>query len=253
MSAAVEIVALAEIGEIEPGAELGGLIATAAAAQGLDLGRGDVVVISQKVVSKAEGRLVELATVEPGERARKLAAEHDKDPRLVELVLAESRRIVRAIGGVLITETNGGWICANAGIDSSNVPGDDTVALLPLDADASARTIRRRLGGRVAPAVVISDSFGRPWRLGQTESAIGVAGLRALDDWRGETDSHGRTLAATAIAVGDQIAAAADLARTKTSATPVVLVRGAARWWTEDDGPGAATALQRPADDDLFR
>lgn len=253
MSDAVSILAIPGVGEIEPDTDLGALITECAASAGIKLGRGDVLVISQKVVSKAEGRQVDLAGVEPGERARDLAAELDKDPRLVELILAESRRVVRAVGSVLITETNAGLICANAGIDSSNVPGDETVMLLPVDADASARRLRAALGAEDSrPAVVIADSFGRPWRLGQSEVAIGAAGVVNVDDWRGEEDSQGRTLAATAIAVADQLAAAADLVRTKTSGTPVVLVRGAGRWWTEADGPGAA-ALQRSGEEDLFR
>jgi len=161
---------------------------------------------------------------------------------------------VRAEQGVLIVETNSGWICANAGIDASNVVGADAVVLLPADPDASARRIRgglRKAAG-VAPAVVISDSFGRPWRLGQTDVAIGCAGLLPLHDWRGRADRDGRALAATVIAVADQLAAAADLTRDKTSGSPVVRIRGAAQLVSEEDGPGAA-ALQRPAGEDLFR
>jgi coenzyme F420-0:L-glutamate ligase/coenzyme F420-1:gamma-L-glutamate ligase len=155
---------------------------------------------------------------------------------------------------VLITETKSGWICANAGIDASNVPGSDTVALLPEDADGSARRIRSEVaaagGGR--PAIVIADSFGRPWRIGQVDVAIGCAGLTAIDDWRGREDAGGRELTSTAIAVADELAAAADLARSKTSRTPAVLVRGAERWWSEADGAGAAP-LRRAESDDLFR
>lgn len=244
---------LSGLPEIEPGARLGELVA--AAARDLELADGDAVVVSQKVVSKAEGRMRRLDEVEPGERAIELAAQLGKDPRVVELVLAESRRVVRAAGSVLIVETRGGWICANAGIDSSNVPGEDVVALLPADADASARRIRAELAAAVGarPAVVIADSFGRPWRHGQADVAIGCAGIVALDDWRGRTDTHGRGLAATAIAVADELAAAADLVRDKASRTPAVLVRGAGAWWSEEDGPGAAAMLQRPAAEDLFR
>ena len=153
-----------------------------------------MIAVSQKVISKAEGRTRSLASVDPGGRAVELAAELGKDPRLVELVLSESRRVVRASGGVLITETNAGWICANAGIDSSNVAGEDVVALLPLDADASARRIRAEFAerGGPRPGVLVTDSFGRPWRVGQSEVAIGAAGVLALDDWRGRADSHGR-------------------------------------------------------------
>ncbi len=171
-------------------------------------------------------------------------------------MLAESKRIVRATAAALIVETHGGWICANAGIDASNLPDDETVALLPLDADASARRIRAEIAGAAGgarPGVLIADSFGRPWRLGQTEVAIGCAGVAAVDDWRGRVDAHGRELAATAIAVADQLAGAADLARTKDAGLPVVVIRGAERFWTSEDGAGAAAVLQRAEADDLFR
>jgi coenzyme F420-0:L-glutamate ligase/coenzyme F420-1:gamma-L-glutamate ligase len=254
MSAGLEVRAIEGLPEIAVGTRLGELLSAAAGEAGLAPGAGDVLVISQKAVSKAEGRTRSLAGVRPGERARELASMLGKDPRLVALVLAESRRVVRAEDGVLIVETNGGWVCANAGIDASNVPGDDVVTLLPLDADASAREIRHQLSAEPAlrPAIVVADSFGRPWRLGQAEVAIGCAGLVALDDWRGRTDAHGVELAATAVAVADQLAGAADLVRTKDSRQPAVLIRGADRWWTEADGSGAA-ALRRPADRDLFR
>ena len=255
MNDRLEIVALAPLPEVTAGAQLGDLIADAARAAEVDLRDGDVVVISQKIVSKAEGRLRRLSEVEPSPRAEALAQQLDRDPRLIELVLGEARHIVRAEPAALIVETHGGWICANAGIDASNVPGEDTVALLPEDGDASARRIRAELADSVPasrPAVIIADSFGRPWRLGQAEVAIGCAGVVPMDDWRGRRDAEGRELAATAIAVADQLAAAADLGRDKTSRQPAVLIRGASRWWTADDGPGA-TALQRPADQDLFR
>lgn len=253
MSAGLEIVAIPGLPEIGAGAELGRLIAEAAGAAGLAPGRGDVVVVSQKAVSKAEGRTRELGDVVVGERARKLADELGKDPRLVELVLAESRRVVRAEAGVLIVETNDGWVCANAGVDQSNVPGDETVTLLPVDADASARRIRSELGAQPADraGVVIADSFGRPWRLGQVEVAIGCAGVIALEDWRDRRDAEGRELAATEVAAADELAAAADLARSKVSREPAVLISGAARFWTEADGAGAA-AIRRPRERDLF-
>ncbi len=255
MSRRLEIVAVPGIGEVGPGDAVGALVATAAASAELEIADDDIVCLSQKVVSKAEGRVKSLAAIEPGPRARALAAELDKDPRLVELVLAEARRLVRAEHGVLIVETHSGWICANAGIDASNLPGPDDVALLPLDADASARRIRAEIAAACAvrPGVVISDSFGRPWRQGQAEVAIGCAGVVAVDDWRGRRDAHGRELEATAIAGADQLAAAADLARDKTSRTPAVLIRGAARLLTGDDGPGAAATIQRPGAEDLFR
>jgi coenzyme F420-0:L-glutamate ligase / coenzyme F420-1:gamma-L-glutamate ligase len=242
------------LSEITEGDRLGELIAAAAGGAGIAL-VGEALVVAQKAVSKAEGRIRDLAEVEPGDRARALAAELGKDPRLVELALAESRRVVRAERGVLIVETHSGWICANAGIDASNVPGDETVTLLPLDPDASARRVRAEIAGAAGarPAVVISDSLGRPWRLGQADVAIGCAGLIALDDWRGRTDAHGRELTATAIAVADQLAGAADLVRDKAAGIPAVVISGAGAWVTEEDGPGAAAALQRAAAEDLFR
>ena len=250
MSGPLEIRPIPGIAEVREGDEVGALIAEAA--EGLE--DGDVLVVSQKIVSKAEGRVRRLARVEPGPRALELARRLDKDPRLVELILAESRRVVRAEPGVLIVETTTGLVCANAGIDASNVPGDETVALLPADPDASARRIRGEVRQRagVSPAVVVADSFGRPWRLGQTDVAIGCAGLVALDDRRATLDRHGRELAATAIAVADEVAAAADLARDKTSGDPAVVVRGLGRFVRGDDGAGAG-ALRRAEAEDLFR
>jgi coenzyme F420-0:L-glutamate ligase/coenzyme F420-1:gamma-L-glutamate ligase len=207
-------------------------------------------VVASKVVSKAEGRLVQLADVTPGEEARRIAEQGDKDPRLVQLVLDESAEVVRAERGVLIVETHHGFVCANAGIDLSNIPGDDTALLLPEDPDASARALRAAFPQRAA--VLITDSFGRAWRMGQVDVAIGAAGLLLVDDWRGRSDAHGRELRATVAAVGDAVAATADLARSKDASEPVVLVRGLERFVTPDDGPGAA-ALRRPKPDDLFR
>lgn len=245
----IEIEPVEGLGEIGPGDALGELIAGRC-----EIREGDVLVVSQKVVSKAEGRVRRLGEVEPGERARELAARLDNDPALVELILEQSAAVIRAERGVLIVETTSGWICANAGIDASNVPGDDAVALLPVDPDASARRIRgeiRDASGR-SPGVVVADSFGRPWRIGQTDVAIGCAGLAPLDDWRGRSDRDGRGLSATLIAVADELAAAADLARGKAAGVPAVLIRGAEHLVSDDDGPGAA-ALRRAASDDLFR
>jgi coenzyme F420-0:L-glutamate ligase / coenzyme F420-1:gamma-L-glutamate ligase len=235
--------------EIEAGVPLGAMLAAAA-----EPGSEDVVVVSQKVVSKAEGRVRDLGAVEPGERADDLAARLEKDPRLVQLILDESARIVRAERGVLIVETRSGLVCANAGVDASNVPGTDRVALLPEDADASARRLRAEIlaASGVAPAVVIADSFGRPWRRGQTDVAIGCAGLVPLDDWRGRRDREGRELAATAVAIADEAAAAADLARDKASGAPAAVIAGLSRHVTPDHGPGA-TGLRRAEADDLFR
>jgi coenzyme F420-0:L-glutamate ligase / coenzyme F420-1:gamma-L-glutamate ligase len=244
----LEAIGVRGLPEIEAGAPLGELISGRA-----QIETGDIVVISQKVVSKAEGRTRRLSTVIPGAEARKLAAVLGKEPALVELILEESSEVLRAERGVLITETHQGFVCANAGIDSSNVPDDDTVCLLPEDPDASARRIRTETVGQgPAIGVVISDSFGRAWRLGQAEVAIGCAGLQPLDDWRGRHDANGRELEATLIAVADEAAAAADLVRSKDSGTPVVIVRGLDRFVTSEDGPGAAV-LRRPRSEDLFR
>jgi coenzyme F420-0:L-glutamate ligase/coenzyme F420-1:gamma-L-glutamate ligase len=225
-----------------------------AAAAPPDLSDGDVLAVAHKVVSKAEGRVRPLGDVEPGPRARELADEHGKDPRAVQVVLDESAAVLRAERGVLICVTHHGFVCANAGVDASNAAARDELILLPTDPDASARALRARLGELrgARPAVVISDSFGRAWRLGQTDVAIGAAGLAPLDDWRGRQDAAGRELRATAIAVADSIAAAADLARRKDSREPAVLVRGLGHLVTPDDGPGAA-ALRRPPEEDLFR
>lgn len=252
----VSATALDGLPEIEVGADLAVLIA-AHLPSGERLTDGDVLVVAHKVVSKAEGRVRRLADVEPGERTRALAAEHGKDPRHVQVVLDETRELLRAERGVLICVTHHGFVCANAGVDASNAAaGSGTLVLLPRDPDASARALRARLHELTgaAPAVVVTDSFGRAWRHGQVDVAIGVAGLAPLEDWRGRTDSVGRELHATWIALADEVAAAADLARAKDGRQPVVLVRGLERHVLPpgDDGPGAA-ALLRPAEDDLFR
>jgi coenzyme F420-0:L-glutamate ligase/coenzyme F420-1:gamma-L-glutamate ligase len=215
---------------------------------------GDVLVIAHKIVSKAEGRIRSLADVVPSERAIRLAHPGDKDPRLVQVVLDEAREVVRAAAGVIVCETPHGFVCANAGVDQSNVPGDDSVLMLPLDPDASARAIRARLRelAGVAPGIVITDSFGRAWRTGQSDVAIGLAGVAALEDWRGCEDANGREMHATVIAVADLLACTADLARRKNASQPVVLVRGAERHVTDDDGPGISPLL-RERSQDLFR
>jgi coenzyme F420-0:L-glutamate ligase/coenzyme F420-1:gamma-L-glutamate ligase len=259
--------------EFSAGMRVGELIAA-----GAQVEDGDVVVISQKIVSKAEGRVRKLSSVLPGAEARKLAAVLGKEPAMVELVLEESAEVLRAERGVLIVETKHGFVCANAGIDSSNLPEADTVCLLPEDPDASARRIRAEIRASMAEggpgmgvsgqkrgvsgdphtrasgtvAVVIGDSFGRAWRLGQAEVAIGCAGLAPLDDWRGRRDASGRELEATLIAIADEAAAAADLVRDKDSGVPVAIVRGLSRHLSAADGPGAA-ALRRPRHEDLFR
>lgn len=215
---------------------------------------GDVVLLAHKIVSKAEGRTRGLGEVQPQPQALELAAGMDKDPRHVQVVLDETREVLRAVGSVMVCVTHHGFVCANAGVDASNVAGEDTVLMLPADPDDSARTLRARLRALtgVAPAVVITDSFGRAWRVGQCDVAIGCAGLAPLEDWRGRHDAQGRELRATWIAVADELAAAADLARGKDGQQPVVLVRGAGRHVRAEDGPGAV-ALLRPEAEDLFR
>jgi coenzyme F420-0:L-glutamate ligase/coenzyme F420-1:gamma-L-glutamate ligase len=237
--------------DIRPGDDLAALLAAAAPA---DLAGGDVIVVAHKVVSKAEGRVRSLASVEPGARARAIAAEHGKDARLVQVVLDESADVLRAQGGVLICETRHGLVCANAGVDQSNASQPGEVILLPEDPDGSARRLRDGIAGArgVRPAVVIADSFGRAWRLGQTDVAIGAAGLVPLDRWVGRPDAYGRELRVTSIAIADAVAAAADLARMKDSSRPAVLVRGVERFVTAEDGPGAV-ALRRSREEDLFR
>jgi coenzyme F420-0:L-glutamate ligase/coenzyme F420-1:gamma-L-glutamate ligase len=229
--------------EIAEGDDLGGLIAEAA-----EVEPGDVVVVSQKVVSKAEGRIVRLDDVEASDRARELAANHD--PRQLEVILRESARVVRARAPLVIAETRHGFVCASAGVDASNAPEPDTLVLLPLDPDASAAAIRRALRERTGHdvGVIVSDSFGRPWRNGIVDVAIGVAGLRPLDDWRGRVDANGYELRATVVAVADEIAAAAELVRGKTSGVPVAIVRG-----LDVAGEGTAQELVMPPERDMFR
>jgi coenzyme F420-0:L-glutamate ligase/coenzyme F420-1:gamma-L-glutamate ligase len=237
--------------EVRAGDDLAALIARAA--QEDRLLDTHVVVIAHKVVSKAEGAVVALETVAPSSRARELAAEHGKDPRAVQVVLDESAQVLRAERGVLICRTRHGFVCANAGVDASNAPSPGTLVLLPADPDASARRIRtrlRELTGR-APAVLISDSFGRPWRHGQLDVAIGLAGMQPLDDWRGRTDAAGLRLQATWLAVVDAAAACAELVRAKDSREPVVLMEGLQRYLTDEHGPGAAALLRAP-EEDLF-
>lgn len=250
----VTAVALEGLPEIAAGTDLGSAISTLMASGPTteQLRSGDVLVIAHKVVSKAEGRVRSLSEVTASERAVELAS--GRDPRLVQVVLDETREIVRAAPGVIVCETHHGFICANAGVDQSNVPGEDTVVLLPRDPDASARAIRARLRELtgVAPGIVVADSFGRAWRTGQTDVAIGLAGVAALDDWRGRRDSVGREMHATVIAVADLLAATADLARRKDAAQPVVLIRGAEEYVTAEDGLGIRPLL-RERSLDLFR
>jgi coenzyme F420-0:L-glutamate ligase/coenzyme F420-1:gamma-L-glutamate ligase len=252
--------------EITVGDDLAALIVASLGEE--PLRDGQVVAIAHKAVSKAEGAVVALAEVRPTARARELAVAHPdggegRDPRAVQVVLDQSAEILRAERGVLICRTHHGFVCANAGVDASNTSTEDgveTLVTLPLDPDASARRIRARLreltaaDGRepVAPAVLISDSFGRAWRHGQVDVALGLAGMQPLDDWRGRIDAGGLELRATWLAVADAAAATADLARAKDSREPVVILDGLERFVTAEDGPGAV-ALLRPLEEDMFR
>lgn len=255
-TSALEIVALPDIPLVEPGDDLAKFIADGLALAGLQPETHDVVVIAQKIVSKAEGRSVDLATVKPSARALELAGQIDKDPRLVELVLSESVRVVRARPGIMIVEHKLGFVMANAGIDQSNVGPTDGVEralLLPVNPDASAEALRTRLGellGGPAPAVVIIDSFGRAWRRGTSGVAIGAAGLPSLLDLRGNPDLFGRILQVSITGFADEIAAAASLVMGQgNEAQPAVLIRGL-RW----SAPAApASTLVRPASEDMFR
>jgi coenzyme F420-0:L-glutamate ligase/coenzyme F420-1:gamma-L-glutamate ligase len=250
MASEVRIIALQGIPEIRAGDDLAATILDAANRQGLPFEDGDVVVVTQKVVSKAEGRIVQLEGVEPGAFAREIAGRWEKDARVVEVVLRESARIVRMDHGVMICETKHGFICANAGVDSSNVEKLATVSLLPEDSDASAERIRRRVEEAGASvAVIITDTFGRPWREGHVNFAIGIAGMLAVRDYAGEVDPAGYELRVTQMAVADELAAAAELAHGKLDRVPVAVVRG----YTVPEGCGTSRDLIRDAEKDLFR
>jgi coenzyme F420-0:L-glutamate ligase/coenzyme F420-1:gamma-L-glutamate ligase len=252
VSARLELIALDGIPEVEPGDDLGALIAEALRSDSIGLGDEDVLVVTQKIVSKAEGRVVDLASVEPSPLSRTFARRWERDARQIELVLRESDQIVRTgPGGLIIGRTRHGFVCANAGVDLSNVPGDDRATLLPIDPDGSASALRDRLRELTgaAPGIVISDSFGRPWRNGIVNVAIGAAGIEALLDLRGQPDANGRPMRATVVAVADELASAADLAGGKVEQRPVVLVRG----YRYASGDGGARALVMDPANDLFR
>ena len=247
----LELIGLENIGEVKAGDSLGQLIVAACSRQGIELTDNDVLVVAQKIVSKAEGRTIKLKSVQPSERAKQLASQLDKEPELVEVILGESRSVIRSGGRALIVETHHGLICANAGVDQSNV-GLSQVSLLPEDPDRSAREVRGEIHKRTGkkPAVIISDSFGRAWRLGTVDVAIGVAGMKPIKDERGARDRYGYQLKAAVAAVADEIAAAAELVMGKRAALPVVLVRGFDMEKKED---GSAQELLRPKAEDLFR
>jgi coenzyme F420-0:L-glutamate ligase/coenzyme F420-1:gamma-L-glutamate ligase len=250
MARAIQVIGIEGLPEVRPGDDLVALVLQALAAEGLALQDGDILVLTQKVVSKAEGRMVALADVEPSAFARTIARQMGRDPRFVEVVLRQARRIVRMDRHVLVVETPQGFVCANAGVDRSNV-GEGRVVLLPADPDASARAIRREIKRRagVEVAVLITDTFGRPWREGLTEVAIGVAGLAPLKDYRGQQDRFGVPLQATVVAVADELACAAGLVMEKLAGVPAAIIRG----YAYEPQEGAASALVRPPERDLFR
>ena len=248
----IRAVGIEGLPEVQAGADLAGQIIDAAAAQGTPIEDGDVVVVTQKIVSKAEGRVMTIDEVEASPLAIAITEGHRRDPRHTEMILRESRRVVRMDRGVIISETYHGYICANAGIDASNIPGDNAICLLPVDPDASARrireTIRERLG--VDAAVLVSDTFGRPWRNGAINVSIGVAGFNPVISYVGEFDPHGNELHTTTIAVADELAATAELVTGKLLGVPVALIKGYPYERMEDADSGA---IVRDPDKDLFR
>lgn len=245
----IEILPVNGVPEIHSGDDVAGLIVRAA---GNGLQAGDILVVTHKVVSKAEGRIVDLGGVEPSALAKRFAAEYGKDARQIEVVLRESRRIVRMDRGIIISETHHGFVCANAGVDASNVPGRESVCLLPVDPDASARRLRGRfleLTNLDLP-VIVSDSFGRAWRFGITNVAVGVSGMDPLADYRGGEDPHGNPLEASVLAVADEIAAAAELVMNKTDGIPAAIVRG---YSSSRDDEASGRDLLMPPERDMFR
>ena len=244
----LEILPVEGIPEVRPADDLPELI-TRAVGEGLR--PGDVLVVTHKIVSKAEGRLVDLRGVEPSALAKGFAARYGRDPRQIEVVLRESSRIVRMERGLIIAETYHGFVCANAGVDASNVPGDDTVCLLPVDPDASAARLREALATLTGSdlAVIVSDSFGRTWREGITNVAIGISGLNPLADYRGQRDAHGYPLEASVLAVADELAASSELVMGKTAGIPAAIIRG----YPYEPAAGTGRALIMPPERDLFR
>ncbi len=255
MSKELHIIPIIGIGDISPGTDLGLVIYEALQAQQLELQQGDILVVTQKIVSKAEGNIVNLEEIRASEFAHSLALESKKDAPYIEAVLRESRRIVRMDHGVLICETKHGFICANAGVDESNVNGAREITLLPVDPDHSAQELRSRLQDRSGEgsafdiAIIISDTWGRPWRAGQVNMAIGVAGMEAIVDYRGQHDPYGYELHASVLAVADELAAAGELVMGKIDRIPVALIRG----YTYIPGEGSAKTLLRDPATDMFR
>jgi coenzyme F420-0:L-glutamate ligase/coenzyme F420-1:gamma-L-glutamate ligase len=244
----LEVLGVEGFPEVRTGDDLNRMIQEAVAG---DLRPGDILVVTHKIVSKAEGRLVDLRTIEPSVLAKGYATRYGKDPRQIEVVFRESRRIVRMDRGIVISETHHGFVCANAGVDASNVPGDDTVCLLPIDPDASAAKLSDALARDpgIDVAVVISDSFGRAWRHGITDVAIGIAGMDPVADYRGSNDPHGFPMEASVLAVADELAAAAELVMGKTDGIPLAIVRG----YSYSPASGSARKLLMPPERDMFR
>ena len=251
IDADIELRAIRGIPEIIEGDDLAVEVSTAAAKAGLALRDRDILIVAQKIVSKAEGRIVDLASVIPSQEAIVLGEKQNRDPRLIEVILGESASLVRDDAHVLITETRHGFVCANAGVDRSNVDGENCVALLPVDPDGSAQRIRARVNEllRIDVAVIITDTFGRAWREGLANAAIGIAGINPLVDFRGQLDDHGHELSATVLAIADELAAASGLLMRKTARVPVVHVRG----YAFEHGEQRASVLVRPKSRDLFR
>jgi coenzyme F420-0:L-glutamate ligase / coenzyme F420-1:gamma-L-glutamate ligase len=247
----VELFGLEGIAEVHAGDSVGQLICEACERQRFELADGDLLVVAQKIVSKAEGQVRELAAVDPSARAHELAHELGKEAELIEVILGESRKVIRTGGRAMIVETHHGFVCANAGVDQSNV-GLKQVALLPKDADRSARAIRAEIRRRVDKKVgiIVSDSFGRAWRVGTVDVAVGVAGINPIKDERGLKDRHGYELKAAVAAVADELASAAELVMGKRDNVPVVIVRGYDIQFKEE---GSVQELLRPAAEDLFR
>lgn len=247
----VTILPVPGLPEVTPGLDLGDAIVAAANAAGTPVANGDVVVVTSKIVSKSEGRIVDLATVEVSPFARQYAERWEKEPAVVELVLRESKRVVRQVGPIMITETRHGFICANAGVDQSNSGAHGRAILLPVDPDESARNIRASLGkAGINAAVVITDTFGRPWREAQTDIAIGIAGLQPVISYIGQVDPHGHEFRVQAVCIADEIAGAAELVKGNLSRVPVAIVRGLE--WTPDES-ATMTSIVRDTERDVFR
>jgi coenzyme F420-0:L-glutamate ligase / coenzyme F420-1:gamma-L-glutamate ligase len=251
LSLTIRLSPILGIPEVKPGDDIGVMISEASGGMNFELADGDIIVVAQKIVSKAEGGLVDLESIKPSEFALEIAERQNRDPRLIEVILSESTSIVRMEGHLLIVETKHGFVCANAGVDQSNVGGEHRVSLLPVAPDESALTLKKRIAEllKVDVAVIITDTFGRPWREGLTNVAIGIAGMKALDDFRGQADDDGRELSATVLAVADELAAASGLLMKKTSRIPVVVVRG----YEYERAQGSAKELLRAKERDLFR